>query len=112
MKYMIMLFGDESTYSGYTEDQMAADMQRHDDFGTWCQGNGVAIVGGEELHLSPAAKTFRTDGTETDGPFLELKEQLGGYYLIETDSRELAEEAARHAPSYGAIELRQVVERE
>lgn len=112
MKYMIMLFGDESTHSGYTEDQMAADMQRHDDFGTWCQGNGVAIVGGEELHLSPAAKTFRTDGTETDGPFLELKEQLGGYYLIETDSRELAEEAARHAPSYGAIELRQVVERE
>lgn len=112
MKYMIMLFGDESTYSGYTEDQVAADMQRHDDFSAWCEENGVAITGGEELHLSPGARTFRADGTETDGPFLELKEQLGGYYLIEADSRELAEEAARHAPSYGAIELRQVVERE
>ncbi|MCO5216455.1 MAG: YciI family protein [Thermomicrobiales bacterium] len=112
MKYMIILFGDESTYGNFTEDQVAADMERHGAFGTWCEGNDVAIIGGEELHLSPSAKTFRTDGTETDGPFLELKEQLGGYYIIETDSRELAEEAARHAPSYGAIELRQVVERE
>lgn len=111
MKYMILLFGDDSTYSSYTQEQMAADMQRHIDFGTWCQQNGVAILGGEELYLSATAKTFRADGTETDGPFLELKEQLGGYYAIETDSRELAEEAARHAPTYGAIELRQIVER-
>ena len=111
MKYMIMLFGDESTYSGYSEEQMAADMQRHQDFGIWCAQNGITITGGEELHLSPDAKTFRIDGTEMDGPFLELKEQLGGYYTIEADSLELATDAARHAPSYGAIELRQIVER-
>ncbi|MCA9833236.1 MAG: hypothetical protein KC435_04775 [Thermomicrobiales bacterium] len=112
MKYMILLFGDESTYSTYTQEQMAADMQRHIDFGTWCMENGVTILGGEELHLSSTAKTFHANGTEMDGPFLELKEQLGGYYAIETDSLERAEDAARHAPTYGAVELRQIVERE
>lgn len=112
MKYMILLFGDDSTYSDYSEEEMAADMQRHEDFGAWCMEHGVEIIGGEELYLSTEAKVFHNDGTETDGPFLELKEQLGGYYSIETDRPELAEEAARRAPNYGVVELRQITERE
>lgn len=43
-----------------------------------------------------------------DGPFAETKEQLGGYYLIETDTLESAIEWAAKMPGItnGAVEVR------
>lgn len=112
MKYMIMLFGDEAGWENLTEDEWAAEMQKHEDFSAWCEASGISLSHGEELELSPTASTFHADGRETDGPFLEIKEQLGGYYIIETDSIDLAKEAARRAPNYGATELRPITNRE
>lgn len=113
MKYMLMLFADESQWEGETgsEEDLAAMMQLYDDFSTWCTNNGVTVTSGEELQLSPDALTFHADGRETDGPFLEVKEQLGGFYVIETDSLDLAKEAARRVPNFGATELRPVMVR-
>ena len=47
----------------------------------------------------------------TDGPFAETKEQLGGYYLVETDSLDEALEWAAKIPGarYGTIEVRPVL---
>jgi hypothetical protein len=47
----------------------------------------------------------------TDGPFAETKEQLGGYYLIEADSIEAATAIAAGIPGarYGSIEARPVM---
>lgn len=108
MKYLIMLFGDESTYAAMTEEEQVASLQEHNDFNTWCAKNGVELLGGEALVDSPAAKSVSTDGTVMDGPYLEVKEQIGGYYLIETDSPLLALEAAKTCPNYGGVELRPV----
>jgi hypothetical protein len=49
----------------------------------------------------------------TDGPFVETKEQLGGYYLIEAKDLNDAIQVASRIPSArsGAIEVRPVVER-
>lgn len=48
---------------------------------------GKRIVGGEELELAPRATTLRKGPggrvVTTDGPFLETKEALGGFYLLE-----------------------------
>src|SRR5215813_7310662 len=48
----------------------------------------------------------------TDGPFTESKEVLGGYWMIEVDSREAAIEWARKCPASASeiIEMRQVQE--
>lgn len=109
MKYLILLFGDESTYAALSEEEQMASMQEHDNFDTWCRENNVAVLGGEALNDSPAAKSIHKNGAVTDGPYLEVKEQIGGYYLIETDSPVLALEAAKKCPNYGGVELRPVV---
>lgn len=110
MKYMIMLFGDEAQFEDMTDEQNAAEMEKHGAFAQWCEENGISVIDGQELQPSFAARTVRVDGTETDGPFLEIKEQLGGYYVVECDNVELAMEAAKRAPNYGGVELRPVVE--
>ncbi len=51
--------------------------------------------------------------TVTDGPFAEVKEVLGGYWMIEVRSREEAIEWARRCPAPSetdVIEIRQVFE--
>jgi hypothetical protein len=67
--------------------------------------------------LQPAAKGARIsfpDGKAkvTDGPFTESKEVLGGYWMIEVDSKEQAVEWARRCPAQkgDVIEVRQVFE--
>jgi hypothetical protein len=50
----------------------------------------------------------------TDGPFAETKEELGGYYLFEADDLDAAIDVASRIPAArlgGAIEVRPVVER-
>jgi hypothetical protein len=49
----------------------------------------------------------------TDGPFVETKEQLGGYYLVEAKDLNDAIQVASRIPSArsGAIEVRPIVER-
>src|ERR1700744_1795305 len=50
--------------------------------------------------------------TATDGPFAEAKEVIGGYWIIQTRSREEAIEWAKRAPMSNneIIEVRQVQE--
>lgn len=112
MRYIILLLGDESGWDegAMSPEEVEAALQLHDDFSAWCKEVGVREVHSDELHQSRTAVTVHADGRETDGPFLELKEQLGGFYVIETDSKELAKEAARRCPNYGANELRPIVD--
>ena len=68
--------------------------------------------GGEALQGAETATTVRhADGGTTlvDGPFAELKEHLGGYYLIDVDTLDDALEWARRMPvGTGAVEVRPV----
>ena len=50
----------------------------------------------------------------TDGPFVDMKEVLGGFYLFEADDLDAAIEIAARIPAArmgGAVEVRPVVER-
>ena len=68
---------------------------------------------GNELDATSTATTVRVRNDETvvtDGPFTELKEALGGYYVLECDSIDEACTWAAKIPaaSYGAIEVRPI----
>ncbi len=71
------------------------------------------IVDGSELDSTATATTVRVRDGETlvtDGPFAELKEAIGGYYLLECDSIDDACTWAAKIPAagHGAIEVRPV----
>ena len=55
------------------------------------------MLGGDALEPSATAATIRR-GKATDGPFIETKEQLGGYYVVECADRAEAIELARGVP--------------
>ena len=68
------------------------------------------LVGGEALADPAGARLYRWEaGTPlaTDGPYAEAKEHLAGFFLIDVESRERAEEVAAHFSGPGeTVELR------
>ena len=116
MKFMLLLWGDESQWEGMSEEDAAADMARWDEYTKELAAAG-AMVAGEGLQPSAAARILRVENGErvvTDGPFAETKEQLGGFYVIECGSMEEALEWAAKVPSAerGATEVRPVIDYE
>ncbi len=58
-------------------------------FGEGLVRRGHKVTGGAELHQSSEAKSTRPGSSVvTDGPFTEAAEQVGGFYLVETDDRQ------------------------
>ena len=64
---------------------------------------GVEIVAGEALGGPSSATTLRTRGgtlSVTEGPYAEVIEGLGGFYLIEAPSLDVVLELLRILPPY------------
>jgi hypothetical protein len=75
------------------------------------------VVGGAQLRPIDTATTVRVQDGRTllsDGPFVEAKEHLGGYLVVEADELDEALDIAARIPAArmgGAVEVRPVVER-
>jgi hypothetical protein len=71
------------------------------------------LDGGHQLQGADTAKTVRAAGV-TDGPFIETKEVLGGYSLIDADSMDEAVDITKTWPGVDrgwiTVELRPVIE--
>jgi hypothetical protein len=85
-------------------------MQAYVEYSKTLAASGV-LRGGSELASVTTATTVRVRNGKTltaDGPFMETKEQLGGYYLIEAANLDEAIKWAAKIPSaaYGCIEIR------
>lgn len=111
MKYMLILFDDESWWNTVSDAEIAQEMEAHAAFARYCAEQGIAMHGGAALQASSTATTIRGGGEliVTDGPFVELKEQCGGFYVIECRDMDQAVEAARHCPIGSATEVRPIV---
>jgi hypothetical protein len=107
MKYAVLIYGDESAWVGAPESTSGDLMTKHRAF---ISTNSGAIVGGEALEPTSMATSIR-DGDVTDGPYLETKEALGGFYLIEAADLDAAIAVAKQVPTYhGGVEVRPVWE--
>ncbi len=114
MQYMLLIYGDMSSYPQLSEAEQAAESQRWYDYSMWLQDRRW-MKAGDALQPVEQATTVRVRNGErmvTDGPFAETKETLGGYYLLEVDNVDDAIEAAARCPAapQGTIELRPVRE--
>ena len=74
------------------------------------------LTSGEQMQAPETATTVRVqDGKTltTDGPFVEIKESIGGYFFFEADDLDAAIEVASRVPAAsmgGAVEVRPLVE--
>jgi hypothetical protein len=101
MQYLFLLWGDEDGEMAMTEDDRRAIIAAHMDFARRLRDAGRS-VSGEAIGSSREAIVVRREGrpaSATDGPFLETKEQLGGFYLIDCADREDATRIAGEIPA-------------
>src|SRR5213080_4927109 len=89
--YLVLIYGDEQAWDAETPEQRRAKGEQHAAFAAKA---GDALLGGHELRPTAEAATLRggPDGRPlvTDGPFLETREVVGGYYLLEAADRDAA----------------------
>jgi len=114
MRYMLLIYSDQSHYDGMSESDMQSDMQAWFAYDSEIKGSGASSAG-EALQPTGTATTVRDDGGKplvTDGPFAETKEQLGGYYLLDVENLDEAIKWAHKCPAakYGTVELRPIQE--
>ena len=114
MKYLCLVYDDEALFDALPKDQFDSvlgeyfavdhDLRRRDQ-----------MLGGEALQPASTATLLRVrDGrvSLTDGPYMETKEQLGGFMLIEARDLDEAVTVMARIPRarMGCIEVRPILE--
>jgi hypothetical protein len=112
MEYLALIYADETVWASMGEDERASWYERYRSFARDAEAAGV-MAGGSELAPTADATTVRVRESETlvvDGPYSEVKEALGGYFLLECESMDVALDWAARIPAadHGAIEVRPV----
>ena len=112
MQYLLTLYADEARFASLTPEQRQQGYAAYMAYTQALQNAGV-YVGSNRLRPAGTATTLRTtDGKVQvlDGPFVEAKEQLGGYYLIDVPDFDAALSWAERCPgaAHGTVEVRPV----
>lgn len=106
MKYLVLLIGDGDVkpWPEHTDEEKQAVMGHFGAFDEACRAReGVEILSGEALSGPDDSTTVRTRGgqvTLTDGPYAEVIEGMGGFYLIEVPDLDVLLELLRELPPY------------
>jgi hypothetical protein len=111
VRYILMTLAGSEHVDAWTASSVDQKLAEIEETRRWFREHGSAgrIVGGEELGLPRAAKTVRKRGI-TDGPFVETKEMLGGFIVVEVASEQEALDMAAGWPGLrwddDAVEVR------
>ncbi len=80
------------------------------EYKSWVQDLADKYIGGQRLEENGALLTDPNDEITTDGPFLESKEIIAGYFLVKAENQEEANNIAKSSPHLGlyTIEVRPI----
>ena len=113
MEYLALVYGDPASWETMSESDRATAYEGYMAVSRDAKAAG-ALVDAAELESTAAATSVRVrngDAIVTDGPYAEVKESLGGYYLFSCETLEEAIDWAAKIPAAwhgGAIEIRPV----
>ncbi|MBO2451575.1 YciI family protein [Actinomadura barringtoniae] len=125
MKYLILVYGNPENWEhpmflrnpeflALPEEERAELTRQAEDLHKEITESGELLVGAA-LADPVTATTFRGSGglpVATDGPYLEAKEQLAGYFVVDCESPERAAEIASRFPDarLAAVEVRPIMD--
>ena len=114
MKYMLLIFNDEAKVRAMPKDEPNKMLPAYAAYTEALKSAGI-LRGGERLHFASEATTVRVNDGKTkvlNGPYIEAKEQLAGFYMIEVADLDSALSWAARCPgaSNGTMEVRPVWE--
>lgn len=110
MRYICLIYN--STDSTLTADESNELIKAHFAFDEELLRDGI-MIHSDALEMPDKATVLRVRNNKlsaTDGPYVETKEHLAGFYVIEAPDMAKAKEIAGRIPSarFGAVELRPV----
>jgi hypothetical protein len=114
MKYMLLIYGDETARPEPGSPAMAAEGAKYEAFTKSIIASGN-FLDGDPFLPTTTATTVQVRGGKTEtsgGPVEKTEQQLTAYYKVEAENEKQAIEMASRIPGalYGSIEVRQVVQ--
>ncbi len=117
MKYLILIYGNPQSrelWNGFSPEERAEGLQVYTALVEDLVRSGELVVTEALADPATARRVHVREGrtTTTDGPFAEVKEQVGGFFLVECDSMQRAVEIAARIPeaAMGLVEVRPVMD--
>jgi hypothetical protein len=115
VKYMLIMQLNPAAFEALTEEQRNEIMAGHGAFMETIKASGEMVETNALAEPAHSAVVRVRDGVPvvTDGPYLEAKEFMGGYYIVDCATRERALELAALIPDAGVeglgIEVRPII---
>ena len=112
MKYLLQIFPGAAEFEHLPAEEREAIVDEY-----LAIERSPGVISGNQLQPLETATTVRVQNGDmllTDGPFVEAKEHVGGFMLVEADDLDAALEIAARIPAArmgGAVEVRPLVER-
>jgi hypothetical protein len=107
-KFMYLFRSNPQAYRSMSPEQMQQTVKKWMEWKTGLEKNGHSIQLGERLDV--VGKVVRGKSkTVTDGPYVEVKDSIQGYMLLEAKDLDLALELAKGCPILerdGTVEVR------
>lgn len=112
MRYMLMLHADETAGKAVPAEDMSRYMGQMYAYQKALEQAG-AFIATDALVSSSEATIVRTMGDNAsvvDGPYADVREQFGGYFIIDVADRDEANKWAARCPAatWGAVEVRRI----
>jgi hypothetical protein len=111
MRYALLIYGSPEVRD-IPEDRLKSVIGEYEAI-----LDAPGVLDGMQLQGAESATTVRVQNGEallSDGPFVDAKEYIGGFYLLEADNLDAATALAARVPAArmgGAVEVRPIVER-
>jgi hypothetical protein len=112
MQYLLMAYVDEAGWPKMSKSEQEQGIAAYAAYGEALKTSGV-MKGSNRLQPTSVATTVRnTNGKSQvlDGPYVDSKEQLGGYFLIDVPDLDAALSWASRCPAanHGVVEVRPI----
>jgi hypothetical protein len=112
MQYLLMAYVDETGWPKMSKSEQEQGIAAYAAYGEALKTSGV-MKGSNRLQPSSVATTVRSTSGKSqvlDGPYVDSKEQLGGYFLIDVPDLDAALSWASRCPaaSHGVVEVRPI----
>ncbi len=101
MKFLISIYGNAELWSSLPQDQMAEIIAATDAHNASLFESGELLFACGVADQADAKRVRLEEGSPvvTDGPYVETKEYLGSFYIVECESEERALQIAAEMPS-------------
>jgi hypothetical protein len=100
MKYLLMIYGNQEKWSSFSPEDWPEAIARQEAFNRKYRDTGE-LLGAYGLGDAVTAKLVRRRGgapAVTDGPYLETKEYMASFYLLDCENEERAQQIAADMP--------------